>query len=421
MSRGPFLIELRSQRSPKIAAALVIMLIAVIVVANLIAGVAALVFDAFVLACGIALYLTCDIITLPPYFRRKHRPVPFREAEAEGGRLEIGDGIPILILAGDNRRMGRQAGILLKEQLHVLIRDFLNYIFRNPRKKKMAMQRALSLEKHIPAQYLDELRGISETSGVPYEELLLANTFTEDYRLFLCSTLAARGKASAGGKMIMGRNMEFISVGVLQHYNMITIYHPDNGGAFAAMTYPGFIGAVTGMNARGLTTAMLISFSGGFSNERVPSTIAFRMLLERCATVDEAAKFIRENSIAGPFNLSMVDAEGGAKVVELASGHFETREPEDDVLTCTNRFYAGAHAGEKPDWRMRLLKHVAKNERGSLDVPAMRRALKMVYLFLVNLQSMVFLPEERVAHISFGDIPAAKGEFKRVDLGKYLG
>jgi len=420
MSKDPFLVELRSQRSPKIAAVLIIPFIAAAVAFNLIGGIAALLFDALVMAAAVAICLTCNIVTMPPYFRLKHKPTPFREGEAEGGRLEIRNGIPILVLKGDNRRMGRQAGILLRDQLHVLVRDFLNYIFRNPGRKKAALERAHSLEKHIPAQYLEELRGMSETSGVPYEELLLANTFTEDYRLFLCSTLAARGRATAGGEVMMGRNLDFISAGVLHHYNMITVYHPTDGSAFAAMTFPGFIGAVTGMNARGLVTAMLISFTAGFSNECAPSTIAFRMLLERRATVEEATEFLRGNPIAGPFNLSMVDAGKGMRVAELAHDHFAVREAEDDVLFCTNRFYAGPRAGSRPDWRMRLMRGIARDERGKFDVERMRRAMLKVYLFFVNLQCMVLLPEERAAHISFGKIPAAKGEFKRVDLKEYF-
>jgi predicted choloylglycine hydrolase len=421
MSKDPFLVELRSQRSPKIAAVLIALVITAVVVVNAIGGGIALIFDILVLAAAIAVYLTCDIVTMPPYFRRKHRPAPFREGEAEGGRLEIRDGIPILMLKGASRQMGRQAGILIREQLHVLVRDFLNFIFRNPARKRAALAHAHSLEKHIPAQYLEELRGTSETSGVPYEELLLANTFIEDYRIFLCSTLAARGEATADGKVIMGRNLDFISAGVLQHYNMVTIYHPDHGHPFAAMTYPGFIGAVTGMNARGLTSAMLISFTAGFSGECVPSTIAFRMLLERCATVEEATEFLRGNPIAGPFNLSLVDAEKGMRVAELAYDHFAVREAENDVLTCTNRFYAGSRSGSRPDWRMRLMKGTARDERGKFNVERMQRAMRKVYLFLVNLQCMVLLPEERVVHISFGKIPAAKGQFKRLDLREYLG
>jgi hypothetical protein len=70
---------------------------------------------------------------------------------------------------------------------------------------------------------------------------------------------------------------------------------------------------------------------------------------------------------------------------------------------------------------MRLMKGTARDERGKFNVERMQRAMRKVYLFLVNLQCMVLLPEDRVVHISFGKIPAAKGQFKRLDLREYLG
>jgi predicted choloylglycine hydrolase len=414
------LFDLRRQRSLKIAVVLILLIFVAVVAVNVFAGIYALIFDAVLIIAGILISLACDIITSPPFVRRKHTPVPFRAGEAEGGKLEIIDGIPILSLRGTNRRMGRQAGTLIRDQLHVLVRDFLNYVFRNPAKKKTAMEHARSLERFIPPQYLEELRGMSETSGVPYEELLLANTFTEDYRIFLCSTLTVRGAASADGRLIMGRNLDFISVGVLQHYNMVTVYHPENGGAFAAMTYPGFVGVVTGMNSRGLTSAMLISFSGGFSAERVPSTIAFRMMLERCGTVGEAAKFLSENPIAGPFNLSLADAAGGMCVAEMAHDHFALRQPQDDVLICTNRFHGGEYSRNRPDYRTCRMRKMVKKERGKFDVERIQRVMSKVYLLFLNLQSMVILPEERALYFSSGKIPAAKGHFKRLDLNAYF-
>jgi predicted choloylglycine hydrolase len=414
-------LDLRRQRSLMIAIASLVLLLAAIVVADLIGGIVTIAFDLAVVAAGVTLYFTCDVVTMPPFFRPKQKPVPFRASEAEGGRLEIRDGVPFLLLKGGNRQMGCQAGALIKEQIEVVVRDYLNYIFRNPAGKKTALQKALSLEKYIPEPYLEEIRGMSETSGIPYEELLLGNTFIEDYRLFLCSTLAARGAATASGQVIMGRNLDFPDVGLLRHYGVVAVYRPENCYHHAALTYPGFVGTVTGMNERGLTCAMLLSWSGGFSSECIPSTIAFRMMLERCANVAEARDFLNANRIAGPFNLSLADASGGMLVAELAHDHFGLREPEDDVLICTNKFHTGPHAVSRPDWRTRLMKSIAQDEHGKFDVERMKRALVRVYLFLLNLQCIVLLPEERVVHLSMGKIPAAKGAFKRIDLKEFLG
>jgi predicted choloylglycine hydrolase len=414
------LFDLRGQRSLKTFLILAVLFVAAVVVVNLVAGVFALFFDIAVLAAGIVVRLTCDIVFLPPYVRAKHAPVPFHAAEAEGGRLEIVNGVPVLSLTGTNRRMGRQAGILVKDQLQFLMKNFLHFVFRNPARRATALKKARSLERHIPGQYLEELHGLSETSGVPYEDLLLANTFTEDYRGFLCSTLTVRGSASPGGRLVMGRNLDFISVGVLHHYNMVTVYHPNNGRSFAVVGWPGFIGAVSGMNSLGLTSAMLVSFNGGFSSERIPSTIAFRMLLERCGTVAEATALLEANRTAGPFNLTLADAEGNMCVAELAHNHFATREPLSDILICTNRFHMGEYSETPADYRASRLKSIVRNNRGIFDMEEIKRAMRKVYLPLINLQCMLFLPEERVVHLAVGTMPAAKGEFRRIDLAKWF-
>lgn len=408
------LLDLRRQRSLWIAAALVVLFVAVMVAVNLTA--AALIVDAAVLAAGLVVYLACDFISLPPFFRLRHRPLPYTAGEAEGGSLEIIDGVPLLTLAGTNRQMGRQAGILVKDLLHVLIRDFLHFLFRDEARRRIALEKARSLEKHIPEQYLEELRGISETSGAPYEDLLIANTFTEDYRAFLCTTLAVRRSASADGEIIIGRNLDFVTAGVLQHYSMVTVYRPENGRSFAAITWPGFIGAVSGMNSSGLTSAMLISFNGDFSSGHIPSTIAFRMLLEQCETVDEAIRLLEKNPIAGPFNLMLADAAGEMSVAELAHNHFAVRAPENDALACSNRFHMGRYSSAPPDYRTCRLRKIIDRSRGKFDVETIRRAMRRVYLPFINAQCMIMLPRKRVVYLSAGKMPAAKGTFRKIEL-----
>ena len=372
------------------------------------------------LALGAFIHLACDIIIVPPYVRGKQAPVPFVEGQAEGAKLEILDGIPILTLRGSNKQMGRQAGLLLKDQIQALIRDYLNFLFRDPAKRRKAMEKARALEKHMPPECREELLGMSETAGVPYEDLLLANTFMDDYPAFLCSTLTVRGGATAHGRPLMGRNLDFLSLGVLKHYSMLIIYHPEKGNSFASVSWPGAVGVASGMNSHGLAAAMLLSFNGDVTGDGAPSTLTFRMLLQRCKTVEEGIRFLqeKENRIASAFNLSLADAEGEMCVAELAGNHFEIRRPEDDVLICTNDFIAGRYSDMPLDGRFRRMQEIVSRERGKFDVEKIESTMAEVYLPLINIQCMVFAPEDGELYLSIGGIPAAKGRFRKIDLSE---
>ena len=54
------------------------------------------------------------------------------------------------------------------------------------------------------------------------------------------------------GSLIQLRALDFETKGPFQKYLQLTVYHPDEGNTFASFTFPGFIGAITGISAAGL-------------------------------------------------------------------------------------------------------------------------------------------------------------------------
>jgi len=58
------------------------------------------------------------------------------------------------------------------------------------------LESAQSLERTIPAEYLEELRGVADGAGVPYEQVLVLNTFMDTLVAFRAMTYFLRDQAS---------------------------------------------------------------------------------------------------------------------------------------------------------------------------------------------------------------------------------
>lgn len=99
----------------------------------------------------------------------------------------------------DPYAMGQEEGRLLKDEIQFTVGKVL-VIF-----KKMMEQRgqdplveARKLKSHIPAEYIAEMKGMAETAGVSYEDLLIGNTIFDAMSLFGCSLYAASHDKQTG-------------------------------------------------------------------------------------------------------------------------------------------------------------------------------------------------------------------------------
>ena len=83
--------------------------------------------------------------------------------------------------------------------------------------------------------------------GFTIEEAQLTNIFPE---LFHCSGFAVFGKATEGGKLYHGRVLDYMTKIGLQDASGIFVIAVDGKIPFVTVGYAGFIGSVSGMNAR---------------------------------------------------------------------------------------------------------------------------------------------------------------------------
>ena len=365
----------------------------------------------------------CCLIEVPPYVASKTPRSDFIPNKYGKGELIIDpiyQKIPIMILRGSPAELGEQQGRLLKPQLTTSIDTYLNRFLAQEEPKKRALVGMKSMEPFVPVEYRQELEAMSHASGLSFDRLLLLQTIIDEPRLPFCSAIISSRPATKEAPLIFGRNLDFPSLGIAVHHSLITVYQPDGKKSFASITWPGFAGVISGINEDGLTLAMLVSFDGTTNLAGMPSIMLFRKILEETSDLDGAVKIIKETKRTAPTNLAIADARGQSAVIEFTSDNVAVRYPEKGLLYCTNWFISEQMKLSEGDKRYAAMQKQAEGYYGKIGLAETIKVLKSAILPVINIQSMVILPREKIIHLSIGFIPAAERDFRKIDLTEYL-
>jgi hypothetical protein len=97
----------------------------------------------------------------------------------------------------------------------------------------------------------DEMHGLADATGIPYAMLTRIHMVGEITK-GACSFYGLSKTATAGGKTLQLRALDWDTSAGLQNHPTITIYHPESeamGYGFANVGWAGWLGVLTGMSA----------------------------------------------------------------------------------------------------------------------------------------------------------------------------
>lgn len=319
------------------------------------------------------------------------QPVEIIACEGKG-ILAKATGQTILILQGTPYQIGYQHGVLMGQQVRQLVQKVLaisrtaelrhligafgapNAVKARQQMEKFAafsLQAAFNRTKpFIPQRYLEELRGLADGSGVPLEDLQLANIFPE---LFHCSGFALFGKATADGRLLHGRILDYFTEMGFQDFAVLMVVKPEGFNAFVNVGYCGFIGSVTGMNEKHLAFGEMGGRGEGLW-DGMPMAFLMRKAMEQADTLQQAIAIFRDTPRTCEYyyvisDSKIPDARGLAcwpdRLEEVKPGQYHPRltEPiEDTVLLSEGQRY-------------RHLVALVKEKYGRIDV---ENALKLM-------------------------------------------
>lgn len=257
-----------------------------------------------------------------------------RFAPPEAARLETVHGVPILTLVGSPRARGLQQGRLLREQIRTMIDMYARVMV--PRllgSWEKAAAAARRMEPHLTVNTRTEMRAMAETAGVTYEELLVLNTHIETLMVG-CASLVTQGER-ASGQTYLGRNTDFPAPMFMRKMVLIAVNKPTRGKAWANVTYPGWLGIGTALNAAGIA----VTINGGSTTDTrgdcTPIMLLVRQALSRAASVEELLALIERGRRCTGWLVMAADRTGG-QLAELSARHAARRRPVRGLLTATN-------------------------------------------------------------------------------------
>jgi hypothetical protein len=104
-----------------------------------------------------------------------------------------------------------------------------------------------------------------------------------------CTALAAWGSRTEDGRLMAFRNLDWISQSGMHEFRLITVYALDGYTPFFTCGYMGCIGALSGMNAAGITIGEIGAFNTNQGFDGTPWTLITRKILEQARNQEEAS------------------------------------------------------------------------------------------------------------------------------------
>ena len=261
----------------------------------------------------------------------------------EAAHVEHHDDLPIVFLDGTPYELGHQHGELLKDSVRQAVGQVLSY-FRNYLKLPFFGPRLVNwwlrqpwneALPFIPSDDLEELRGLSDASGVSLKDLWRLHAIPD--RTYACSNFAAWGKATANGQTIHLRNLDWNIAAGIQRYAAVFVVRPTGKHAFVNVGWAGFIGVLSGINDQELSIGQVGAETVDESYKGIPMVFLMRKVLEESQDLDGAVGIIREARRTVGVNYVVADAKAKRAVAlettSKAAAIFEANDPKERAVS----------------------------------------------------------------------------------------
>ncbi len=360
-------------------------------------------------------------------------------------------GLKSITLEGSPFEMGLLHGETFRDEIREIKETLRNYLSKVKRFLPGSlllwiMERfSRGYRRFIPVEYMEEMRGVASGAGVEKDLIVLINVFDDLASRLACSAFAVLNRGADGAPLILARNLDYpVFTHLMCRLNTVFTYRPSKGHHFMSIAWPGYIGAVTGMNSRGICFASLAAPTTDKSLRGEPTGLLYRKALQHSSSLDRFVETITsaERTIGNNVIAASCEANGGepgAVVIELSSKRHCVRGPENGILTVTNHYNTQAMkniskgfkkppAIDIPDKYFtieysRLREELLKRgcSRGGVDP---LRAIEILRTEEVanpgTVQSVVFIPGRLEALVAEREsTPVSPGTFKKFSLSPH--
>lgn len=290
-------------------------------------------------------------------------------------------GIMQMLLRGDAYTLGYANAALTgpylaqqEDEFLDRVKGFLPTFYQQFVVWKLAQLRTRDLPKYLTLDEKLELLGLAEGYPDPHPDLArwaplyyrvlnyhaahdLSHAMIDhpmvDHPTNGCTSFAAWGDFTTDGHLIIGRNFDFNAARAFDLNKIITRYEPEGGIGFVAVTWPGMMGVVTGVNDEGIAIAVNGVQSDDQGQIGTPIALVIRRALSQARTLDQAVTIIRDSKVFVSDLYLVADGKiGRAVVVEKTPVHSQVRQPDGSHIICANHFMTPALADHKRNQRL---------------------------------------------------------------------
>ena len=256
----------------------------------------------------------------------------------------------VLVLQGSWEEMGRQYGALASNRL----RRFYTRIVADLAERGIGPQDRRKRARKTFRTYGPELRGLirgmARTSGLTLREtkvlnagmILLTQAVLEQEAPDACSAVAAWGKYTPKGKLVLGRNWDIDRKAMRKYMSSlaVVVFRPQNGYAFANIHPLGNVYVETGLNSRGVLVELNNARKSdpSFYPDREDSSSVLVDVLSQAENVEEACRMLVNTPADCSYTIQVADEEK-AVAVERPTFDPRVREGRDQgLLVAYNSF-----------------------------------------------------------------------------------
>ncbi|QOG03090.1 C45 family peptidase [Flavobacterium sp. MDT1-60] len=383
----------------------------------------------------------------------KQSPTVF--VSGKNSLLKNKQGLWELYVEGDPLEIGVTTGALsdslLKKQEDIFfskIEDIVPSKFQQKLLRQFLKWYNRKLYTNVPEEYQTEIYGVSQYTSNNFDNIApqyQRNLYLhaahdighalQDLALVGCSSFAAWGEKSEDGNLILGRNFDFYVNDAFAENKIIAFIKPEQGHNFMMVTWPGMIGAVSGMNQQGLTVTINAGKSEIPLSAKTPISILTREILQHAQNIEEAIIIARKRKVFVSESIMVGSAqENKAVLIEVSPKKMDVYDvANSNQLVCSNHFQSEAFKNdernqvqikdshskyrldrmqelldENPKMNPKIASEILRNKEGLKDISLGYGNEKALNQLLAH-HGIIFKPKEKLVWVSAN--PFQLGEF----------
>ncbi|WP_125718602.1 C45 family autoproteolytic acyltransferase/hydolase [Flavobacterium ustbae] len=283
--------------------------------------------------------------------------------------LKNKQGLWELYTEGDPLEIGLTTGALtdslLQKQQRIFfskITDFVPSKFQQKLLRQFLKWFNRKLYLNVPNEYQTEIYGVSQYTSNEFDHIAPQYQRSlylhaahdighalQDLALVGCSSFAAWNEKSEDGNLILARNFDFYVNDAFAENKIAAFIKPKEGFPFMMVTWPGMIGAVSGMNLEGLTVTINASKSKIPLSAKTPISILTREILQHAKNLDEAIAIAKKRKVFVSESIMVgSSSDNKAILIEVSPNKMDVYDvPNSDQLICSNHFQGEAFKDDK--------------------------------------------------------------------------